>query len=227
MTDTPATAENPAFDLDDFEVRVLAVLIEKSFVTPDIYPLSLNALLAGCNQLTGREPVMSLSETAVQDALDRLAERGLVSQRHQAGARVAKWEHQIRLRHSLTPPMQAVLALLMLRGPQTPAEIRARCDRLHAFTSTAEVEEILEKLGDKFPPMVVRLPKAPGTKEARFAHLLAGEGAVAALGHTTEAGDAPSPRSGRVAELEDEVRRLRQQVDWLTAEFEAFRKQFQ
>ncbi|HND25840.1 MAG TPA: DUF480 domain-containing protein, partial [Rhodocyclaceae bacterium] len=94
MTDTPATAENPAFDLDDFEVRVLAVLIEKSFVTPDIYPLSLNALLAGCNQLTGREPVMSLSETAVQDALDRLAERGLVSQRHQAGARVAKWEHQ-------------------------------------------------------------------------------------------------------------------------------------
>ena len=135
-----------------------------------------------------------------------------------------RWQRRRLARTLLLTPTQIVNAAA---SGLTVGEIRARCDRLHAFTSTAEVEEILEKLGDKFPPMVVQLPKAPGTKEARFAHLLAGEGAVAALGHTTEAGDAPSPRSGRVAELEDEVRRLRQQVDWLTAEFEAFRKQFQ
>ncbi|MBL8452863.1 MAG: DUF480 domain-containing protein, partial [Zoogloea sp.] len=117
MTDTapdvPAAAPETrsGFDLDDFEVRVLAVLIEKSFVTPDTYPLSVNALVTGCNQLTGREPVMSLSEATVLATLHRLVERGLVTQRHQAGARVVKWEHQIRLRHSLTPPMQAVLTI--------------------------------------------------------------------------------------------------------------------
>ena len=190
MTDTTPPADapetSPGFDLDDFEVRVLAVLIEKAFVTPDSYPLSVNSLVSGCNQLTGREPVMSLSEATVLATLDRLAERGLVSQRHQAGARVAKWEHQIRLRHSLTPPMQAVLAILMLRGPQTVGEIRARCERMHAFASPAEVEDVLERLGDK--QLAMPLPKAPGTKE---------------------------------------VRRLRQQLEWLTNEFEAFRKQFQ
>lgn len=224
MTDT-ATSDTPAgFDLDDFEVRVLAVLIEKAFVTPDTYPLSVNALVTGCNQLTGREPVMSLSESAVLAALDRLTERGLVSQRHQAGARVAKWEHQIRLRHSLTPPMQAVLAILMLRGPQTVGEIRARCERMHAFASPAEVEEILERLDDK--QLAMQLPKAPGTKEARYAHLLSGEAAIPQHAFDADTGGA-APRGGRVGELEEEVRRLRQQLEWLTNEFETFRKQFQ
>ena len=228
LPDAPADAAeaSPGFDLDDFEVRVLAVLIEKAFVTPDTYPLSVNSLVSGCNQLTGREPVMSLSEATVLATLDRLAERGLVSQRHQAGARVAKWEHQIRLRHSLTPPMQAVLAILMLRGAQTVGEIRARCERMHAFGSPAEVEEILEKLGDKYPPMVIQLPKAPGTKEARYTHLMSGEAAASQHAFDT-AGDAAAPRGSRVGELEDEVRRLRQQLEWLTNEFEAFRKQFQ
>ncbi len=231
MTDTTPdlSADAPetraGFDLDDFEVRVLAVLIEKSFVTPDTYPLSVNALVTGCNQLTGREPVMSLSEASVLATLDRLAERSLGSQRHQAGARVAKWEHQIRLRHSLTPPMQAVLAILMLRGAQTVGEIRARCERMHAFGSPAEVEEVLEKLGDKYPPMVIQLPKAPGTKEARYTHLMSGE-AAAQQGHSFEAAEQAAPRGSRVGELEEEVRRLRQQLEWLTNEFEAFRNQF-
>jgi len=224
MTDTAAPETTPGFDLDDFEVRVLAVLIEKAFVTPDSYPLSVNALLTGCNQLTGREPVMSLSESTVQTTLDRLAERGLVTRRQQAGARVAKWEHQIRLRHSLTPPMQAVLAMLMLRGPQTLGEIRARCERMHPFASPSEVEEVLERLGDK--QLAMQLPKAPGTKEARYAHLLSGEAAITHAVVDAEAGGA-APRGSRVGELEEEVRRLRQQLDWLTTEFEAFRKQFQ
>ncbi|GLT22063.1 UPF0502 protein [Zoogloea oryzae] len=224
MTDT-APSDTPAgFDLDDFEVRVLAVLIEKAFVTPDTYPLSVNALVTGCNQLTGREPVMSLSESAVLAALDRLTERGLVSQRHQAGARVPKWEHQIRLRHSLTPPMQAVLAILMLRGPQTVGEIRARCERMHAFGSPADVEDVLERLDDK--QLAMQLPKAPGTKEARYAHLLSGEAAIPQHAFDADTGGA-APRGGRVGELEEEVRRLRQQLEWLTNEFEAFRKQFQ
>ena len=223
MTDTPAANDTTA-SLDDFEARVLAVLIEKSFVTPDTYPLSVNALVTGCNQLTGREPVMSLSESTVLAALDRLAERGLVSQRHQAGARVSKWEHQIRLRYSLTPPMQAVLAILMLRGPQTVGEIRACCERMHAFASPAEVEDVLERLDDK--QLAMALPKAPGTKEARYAHLMCGEAAIPQHAFDTGA-SASAPRGSRVGELEEEVRRLRQQLDWLTGEFEAFRKQFQ
>ena len=223
MTDTPAANDTTA-SLDDFEARVLAVLIEKSFVTPDTYPLSVNALVTGCNQLTGREPVMSLSESTVLAALDRLAERGLVSQRHQAGARVSKWEHQIRLRYSLTPPMQAVLAILMLRGPQTVGEIRARCERMHAFASPAEVEDVLERLDDK--QLAMALPKAPGTKEARYTHLMSGEAAASQHAFDT-AGEAAAPRGSRVGELEEEVRRLRQQLEWLTNEFEAFRKQFQ
>ena len=231
MTDTssdvPAAAPETrsGFDLDDFEVRVLAVLIEKSFVTPDTYPLSVNALVTGCNQLTGREPVMSLSEATVLATLHRLVERGLVTQRHQAGARVAKWEHQIRLRHSLTPPMQAVLTILMLRGPQTVGEIRARCERMHSFGSPADVEAVLERLDDKL--MARQLPKAPGTKEARYAHLMSGEAALAQHQHAFETGEASAPRGSRVGELEEEVRRLRQQLEWLTNEFEAFRKQFQ
>ena len=221
--DTPASSTG--FNLDDFEVRVLAVLIEKSFVTPDTYPLSVNALLTGCNQLTGREPVMNLSEATILATLDRLAERGLVSKRHQAGARVSKWEHQIRLRHSLTPPMQAVLTILMLRGPQTVGEIRARCERMHSFGSPADVEAVLERLDDKL--MARQLPKAPGTKEARYAHLMSGEAALAQYQHAFETGEAAAPRGSRVGELEEEVRRLRQQLEWLTNEFEAFRKQFQ
>lgn len=228
MTDTPSDVPAAApetrsgFDLDDFEVRVLAVLIEKSFVTPDTYPLSVNALVTGCNQLTGREPVMSLSEATVLATLHRLVERGLVTQRHQAGARVVKWEHQIRLRHSLTPPMQAVLTILMLRGAQTVGEIRARCERMHTFTSTADVESVLERLDDK--GMAIQLPKAPGTKEARYTHLMSGE---AAAQQAFEIGDSGVPRGSRVGELEEEVRRLRQQLEWLTNEFEEFRKQFQ
>ena len=219
-----APASSTGFNLDDFEVRVLAVLIEKSFVTPDAYPLSVNALLSGCNQLTGREPVMNLSEATILATLDRLAERGLATKRHQAGARVAKWEHQIRLRHSLTPPMQAVLTILMLRGPQTVGEIRARCERMHSFGSPADVEAVLERLDDKL--MARQLPKAPGTKEARYTHLMSGEAAASQHAFDT-AGDAAAPRGSRVGELEEEVRRLRQQLEWLTNEFEAFRKQFQ
>ena len=126
MQDTPVTdaASEPGFDLDAAEIRVLGVLIEKSFITPDAYPLSINAITTGCNQLTAREPVMSLSESEVQAAIDSLMGRRLVSKRDQQSARVPKYEHLVRLRHSLPPAEQAVLAILLLRGAQTAGELR-------------------------------------------------------------------------------------------------------
>ena len=233
MTDTsnPGSAassdQQEGFDLDPLEIRVLAVLIEKAFVTPDNYPLSINSLVNGCNQLTGREPVMTLNEADVCEALHRLTQRKLVAQRDQASARVAKYEHLVRLRYSLPPPEQAALAVLMLRGPQTPGEIRQRTERMHSFVDIAAVDAVLEHLSEKYPPMVAPLPKAPGTKEIRFAHLLGGDEMFTqmsdALADTTRHNTAPR---GRTAELEEEIQRLRQDIDLLRSEFEKFRAQF-
>lgn len=224
----PTTDSDEGFDLDPVELRVLGVLVEKAFVTPDAYPLSINAIVTGCNQLTAREPVMALDQDRVQEAVDSLMQRKLVSRRDSASARVAKYEHLVRLRHSLPPDAQAVLAVLMLRGPQTPGEIRQRTDRMHAFADIAAVEAVLEHLADKFPPMVTPLPRMPGTKEVRYAHLLGGNDAAEqyCASAATAAVGAASPARGRTAELEDEVRRLREEVDWLRSEFERFRAQF-
>ncbi|HRP76109.1 MAG TPA: YceH family protein [Rhodocyclaceae bacterium] len=224
----PTTDSDEGFDLDPVELRVLGVLVEKAFVTPDAYPLSINAIVTGCNQLTAREPVMALDQDRVQEAVDSLMRRKLVSRRDSASARVAKYEHLVRLRHSLPPDAQAVLAVLILRGPQTPGEIRQRSDRMHAFADIAAVEAVLEHLADKFPPMVTPLPRMPGTKEIRYAHLLGGNDAFeqyCASVATVAVGTTP-PARGRTAELEDEVRRLREEVDWLRSEFERFRAQF-
>lgn len=225
MDNTAATPSAEGFDLSPEEIRVLGVLIEKCFVTPDNYPLSLNALVGGCNQLTGREPVMNLSEEAVRDAVDSLMARRLVSQRDQASARVAKFEHQVRLRHSLPPGEQAVLATLLLRGAQTAGEIRQRCERMHRFGEIAEVEAILDHLAEKYPPMAIALPRAPGTKEVRWAHLLGGEAALPAM--VEGAGSATPGGRGRIAELEEEVRTLRAEVEALREEFAGFRAQFE
>ena len=226
MTDDTPTEDSAGFDLDPVEVRVLGVLIEKAFVTPDNYPLSVNAIVTGANQLTGREPVMTLSDADVQDALDRLIARKLVSRRDQASARVGKYEHLIRLRHSLPPPEQAVLATLMLRGAQTAGEIRQRCERMVRFDDIAAVDSVLEHLADKYPPMATTLPRAPGTKETRHAHLLGGAQLLEQMRDALAGGTAGAPR-GRNADLEDEVRRLREEVDWLRGEFEKFRAQFE
>lgn len=228
MTDptTPDTASD-GFDLDPIEIRVLGVLIEKAFVTPDAYPLSVHGIVTGSNQLTGREPVMNLSDDEVQAALDSLMARKLVSRRDQASARVAKYEHLVRLRHSLPPPDQAVLAVLLLRGAQTAGEIRQRAERMHRFDDIAAVDRVLEHLAEKYPPMAAALPRAPGTKETRFAHLLGGSAAFEALGEALASGQSAMPARGRSAELEEEVRRLREDVDWLRSEFDKFRAQFE
>ncbi len=228
MDPQPADAYADAgFDLDPAEVRVLGVLLEKAFVTPDAYPMSINGILTGCNQLTAREPVMSLSETEVQAAVDSLMARRLISKRDQASARVPKYEHLVRLRHSLPPPEQAVLAVLMLRGAQTAGELRQRCERLHRFDDITAVEAVLEHLADKYPPLTATLPLAPGTKEIRHVHLLGGEAAVHEMAEAQASGGSPgSGGRGRIAELEDEVARLRDEIEAMRSEFDAFRQQF-
>jgi uncharacterized protein YceH (UPF0502 family) len=215
--------------LDPFEIRVLAVLAEKEGLTPDNYPLSLNALTNGCNQLSSRDPVMSISEETVADVLQRLMQRKLVNGITQAGARVTKYEHRMRIKWSLEQDKLAVLTILMLRGLQTAGEIRTRSGRMHDFKSVAEVEHALQFLIDKYPPLVSRLALAPGTKEPRYGQLLGGEDALAreetAAGY---AGAVSAPQQGsRVAQLEQEVQQLRRDFDDLSAQFAEFRKQFE
>lgn len=205
------------------EVRVLGVLAEKEALTPDNYPLSLNALTHGCNQLTSREPVMSLDEAAVREALQSLMQKKLAAEVSQSGARVVKYEHRMRIKWLLEQNKLAVLVVLMLRGPQTAGEIRNRIGRLHEFASLEEVEQGLQFLIDKYPPLAVRLPRVPGTKEARHAHLLSGEVAVEDYTPMTAAARAGS--SGMQA-LEQEVAELREQVASLTRQFEEFKRQF-
>lgn len=228
MSDTD-TGSSPDRDLlDPFEVRVLAVLAEKEALTPDNYPLSLNALTNGCNQLSSRDPVMSLSEDTVQDVVHRLVQRKYISEVRQAGARVVKYEHRMRMKWALEQDKLAVLTVLMLRGVQTAGEIRVRSGRLHDFASVADVEQGLQFLIDKYPPLVSRLARAPGTKETRYAHLLSGEEAVerqeSAAGFS---GVVEMPRQDRIAQLEAEVASLRAEVERLGAQFDEFRKQFE
>ena len=215
--------------LDPFEVRVLAVLAEKEALTPDNYPLSLNALVNGCNQLSSRDPVMQLSEETVADVLQRLTQLKLVSGVTQAGARVTKYEHRMRIKWNLEQDKVAVLSVLMLRGVQTAGELRTRIGRIFEFKTIAEVEEVLQFLIDKYPPLVARLERAPGTKEYRYGHLLSGEGALEQQVTAASYGaSVAAPQQGsRVAVLEAEVALLREQVAALTAQFDEFKKQFE
>jgi uncharacterized protein YceH (UPF0502 family) len=216
--------------LDPFEVRVLAVLAEKEALTPDSYPLSLNALTNGCNQLSSRDPVMSISDSTVQDVLHRLVQRKLVAEVSQAGARVSKYEHRMRIKWTLEQDKLAILTMLMLRGVQTAGEIRSRVGRMHEFASVGEVEIGLQFLIDKYPPLVGRIARAPGAKEARYAHLLCGEEILerqelmsGSVADTT----GNSSRVDRVEQLEQEVSRLQDAVASLTQQFENFKKQFE
>jgi uncharacterized protein YceH (UPF0502 family) len=229
MQDDIPGSFDPASDLDPNEIRVLGVLAEKEALTPDNYPMSLNAVMNGCNQLSSRDPVMQLSEDVVHDTLQRLMQRKLVNGIAQAGARVIKYEHRMRIKWTLEQDKVAVLTVLMLRGLQTAGEIRNRTGRLHDFKSVAEVESALQFLIDKYPPLVVRLERAPGTKESRYGQLLGGAIDVARVdaGAGAAAGAAGGSTGARVAQLEQEVAALRSEVDELKAQFAAFRQQFE
>jgi uncharacterized protein YceH (UPF0502 family) len=213
--------------LDPVELRVLAVLAEKEGLTPDNYPMSLNAIVNGCNQLSSRDPVMQISEAVVLDTLQRLAERKLVNAISQAGARVVKYEHRMRIKWTLEQDKLAVLTILMLRGLQTAGEIRTRSGRLHEFKTVADVETALQFLIDKYPPLVVKLERAPGTKESRYGQLLGGEITIVAGSEQTSNSASNLTQGGRIAQLEEEAAALRGEMEDLKGQFEAFRQQFQ
>ena len=222
-------------NLSAFEVRVLGSLAEKAFIAPDTYPLSLNAVTMACNQVSNRDPVMQLSDETVQHTLTALRGKKLVREWFPSGSRVPKFDHVLNEVYGLNEAQLAVLTLLMLRGFQTAGEIKGRSGRMHTFHEVERVETTLRSLmEDRETPLVAKLPKAPGTKEARYAHLLSGGLAVErqeiAEGITSDAPQAmviSGRGDDRVGALQDEVQQLRAEVNWLSRQFEAFKKQFE
>lgn len=204
--------------LTPLEARVLGVLVEKQHTVPDTYPLSLNALVAGVNQKTAREPVINATDAEVLTALDGLKSMSLVFEG--SSARVLKFEHNMPRVLNLPGQAVALLTLLMLRGPQTSAELRLHTERLHRFADISSVEGFLEELADKYPPRVLKLPRAPGAREARWAHLLCGEVPVAdapAAGDDASARPAISVSAGEIAALKAEQARMAGELEQLRA----------
>jgi len=193
----------PLAPLDPVEIRVLGVLVEKQHAVPDTYPLSLNALVAGCNQKSSRDPVLELADADVLAALDRLRGRTLVVE--SSGGRVARYAHNVQRVLQVPGAAVALLAVLMLRGPQTAAEIRLNADRMHRFADVGTVEAYLDELAARDPPLVATLPRAPGTREVRWAHRLGGEASAAP---EEEASPAVGEASARLAALEARVQAL-------------------
>ncbi|HYX53585.1 MAG TPA: YceH family protein [Candidatus Limnocylindrales bacterium] len=214
--------------LSPVEARVLGALIEKDITTPDYYPLSLNALVNACNQKNNREPVMSLDENAVRDALYTLQEKRLAGPAGGADSRVTKYEHRIQEVFNFTRAETAVVDVLLLRGPQTPGELRGRSERMFRFEELSDVQATLQKLMQRTPPLVKMLPRQPGTKEARYAHLLSGdvegfEPPPDAASSAVIAGADPE----RLERLESEVAELRRELGDLKQQMESFRRQFE
>jgi uncharacterized protein YceH (UPF0502 family) len=215
------------FTLNEVEVRVLGALIEKETTTPEYYPLSLNALINACNQKSNREPVTSLDEDTVRTALYNLKNKGLAATASGTDSRVAKYEHRMQEVFNFTRGENAVMCVLLLRGPQTPGELRGRTERMFRFEELSDVQSVLQKLSQREPPLVKVLPRQPGTKEARYAHLLSGD--VQSFEAPIE-GVTASVSSGaedeRIARLEQEVEQLRGELRDLAQQVERFRQQF-
>ena len=210
--------------LDDVAVRVLGSLIEKELTTPDNYPLTLNSLTAACNQTSNREPVMELEENDVVSALDRLAKQSLARAVKRNDSRVERYRHLMTDTLHLHQQENALMCVLMLRGPQTTGELRTRTARMFEFRDLPHVEITLDALMTLSTPLVAQLPRQPGQKEVRYAHLLAGEPApyVPEVRERTS-----SAQPGRIEVLEQEMSSLRAEMAELRAQFEEFRRQFQ
>jgi len=216
--------------LTPVEVRVLGALIEKQITTPEYYPLTLNALTAACNQKNNRNPVSSYPESEIDDALFSLRDKNLAYVFHGSTSRVPKYKHVVPEVMHLTPPEVAALCVLMLSGPQTAGGIRTRGSRFYEFSSLEEVDRTLDSLSvHDGEPLVMKLPRQPGQKEARFGHLLAGQPEIEDMTEPS-AGERSTRRttdSERVAKLEEQVQALTEQVANLTNQFEQFKKQFE
>ena len=216
--------------LNDIEVRVLGSLIEKQITTPEYYPLTLNALTLACNQKNNRSPVTAFAESQVEEALNSLRKKNLAYVFHGSTSRVPKFKHVAPEVLHLTPPEMAVMCVLMLSGPQTVGEIRTRGSRLYDFSGLEEVDETLHALSTKdTDPLVMKLPRQPGQKDARFAHLLSGEVDVEQLAEdqTTGRTTRRSSDAERIEKLEERVETLTSDVEGLRQQFEQFKKQFE
>ena len=228
-----------ALQLSEIEARVLGALVEKEITTPEYYPLSLNALLNACNQKSNREPVMTLEEEAARQALRSLSEQALVRSAS-SESRVAKFEHRLNELYNFHRHEIAVLCVLLLRGPQTPGELRTRCERLYAFEDLEAVHAALNLLMRRETPMAKVLPRQPGTKESRYMQLFCGDAmpAIAPAALNVAAADlaeVPGPTARtlssvdgeRIKVLEEEVTELRRELETLRQQFANFQKQFQ
>ncbi len=216
--------------LTAIETRVLGALIEKDITTPDYYPLSLNALVNACNQKNNRDPVMTLDESSVRDALASLQEKRMAGPASGADSRVTKFEHRLQEVFNFDRRETAIVCVLLLRGPQTPGELRSRTDRMYHFEALEDVVSTLDRLAQREPPLARILPRQPGTKESRYMHLFSGEPAIDA--GSIDVARAPASAgtnsaADRLAALEAEVSTLRQELSEVQQQLAAFRKQFE
>ena len=214
--------------LSDVETRVLGSLIEKDLTTPEYYPLSLNALVHACNQKSNRDPLMNLDEDAVRQALRSLNQKELAGPADNMDSRVSKFEHRLQEAFNFTRHEIAILCELLLRGPQTPGELRSRADRMHRFEDLGIVQSTLQRLMKREPPLAKMLPRVPGTKEARYAHLLSGDVEAWEPGPVSESAVTSSSIDGeRIARLEHEVADIQKEVADLKQRLAAFQKRFE
>jgi hypothetical protein len=212
--------------LSDIEVRVLGALIEKDITTPDYYPLSLNALVNACNQKNNREPVMTLDEDSVSHALGTLQEKRLAGPASGADSRVTKYEHRLQEVFNFDRREIAVLCVLLLRGPQTPGELRGRTERMYRFEALEDVTSTLDRLNQRQPPLAAVLPRQPGTKESRYMQLFSGDAPPAEEFHPRLATSSVHGED-RVSRLESEVAELKREVAEMREQLAAFRRQFE
>lgn len=217
--------------LNAIEVRVLGSLVEKDITTPDYYPLSLNALVNACNQKNNRDPVMTLDEDPVRSALDSLQVKRLAGPASGADSRVTKYEHRLQEVYNFDRRETAILCVLLLRGAQTPGELRSRSERMYAFESLEDVLAALDRLSRREPPLVTILPRQPGTKESRYMHLLSGgepiETASTSTATPIEYVPARDPAvADRVARLEVEFAEIKRELAEVRQQLAEFKKQF-
>lgn len=212
--------------LSETEARALGALIEKDITTPDYYPLSLNALVNACNQKNNREPVMNLTEEDVRAALDGLQSHRLAGPARGADSRVTKYEHRIQEVFNFTRPETAVLCVLLLRGPQTPGELRGRTERMFQFEHLDDVQSALVKLIERDPPLVRMLPRQPGTKESRYMHLLSGDVELQSLEPPRKTQTVNSENE-RLTRVEEELSILHNELEAIKRQLAEFRKQFE
>jgi uncharacterized protein YceH (UPF0502 family) len=212
--------------LTDVEVRVLGSLIEKDITTPDYYPLSVNALVNACNQKNNRDPIMTLEEDSVSHALATLQEKRLAGPAGGADSRVTKYEHRLQEVFNFDRREIAILCVLLLRGPQTPGELRSRTERMYRFEALDDIVSTLDRLSQRQPPLAAILPRQPGTKESRYMQLFSGDAPPAEL-LPVRAPARSSPDNDRLGHLENEVLELKREVVEMQQQLAAFRKQFE